>query len=184
MLNDILLDEQILTQHFACDLKKCKGACCTMEGGAGAPVRDNEVDLIESSALNALPYLSERSRLEIQKFGWMDEEADGEKTVRCVDEKDCVFVFYDGDVAKCALERAFFDGKTSFRKPISCHLFPVRIADFGGEYLYYEKIEECSPALVHGKNLDVKIVDTVSEALEREFGMDWVEAAKLIDREQ
>lgn len=181
VLNDILLDEHILTQPFSCDVKKCKGACCTMEGGAGAPLRNDELDSIQASVEAALPYLSEQSARIIREKGWLIADGDGLAT-RCIDDRDCVFVFYDGDVAKCALERAYFNGESTFRKPLSCHLFPVRVADFGGDYLYYERIEECTPALARGEATGETVLTTTQSALERAYGSEWTHAAVELAR--
>lgn len=179
LLDSVLLDEQILSAPFACDLKKCKGACCTMEGGNGAPLQEQELDLIATCVDAALPYLSKRNKDYIEKNGWLDSDED-EYATKCIDNKECVFVFYEEKVAKCALERAFFDGKTEFRKPISCHLFPVRVANFGGTYLHYEKFEECEDAIANGKELGLTVLDTAKSALIRQFGEQWFEAAKAV----
>src|SRR5687768_12270420 len=118
---DIIADESLATAKFSCDLVACKGACCTMPGGRGAPVDDGEVDDLLASVEVALPYLSPRNQTVIRTLGPLEGRG-GDWATRCIDNRDCVFVYYDGEVAKCAIERAHFDGKTPFRKPISCHL--------------------------------------------------------------
>lgn len=183
LLDNILLDEQILTQSFACDLKQCKGACCTTKGGAGAPLRDEEIELIESATPAALEYLTPRSATYIQTHGWY-EGSPGEYATQCINDRDCVFVFYEGDIARCALERAYFEGNATFRKPLSCHLFPIRVADFGGTYLYYEEFSECTPALTEGKQTGQVVLDTAREALQRAFGEEWVEAATALSEQE
>ncbi len=183
ILNDIALDEQILTQPFACDLKQCKGACCTLSGGSGAPLREEEIAPIEAAKDQAMEYLSESSRAYIKSHGWLDGSY-GDRTVGCIDDKQCVFVFWEDDIARCALERAYKDGKTAFRKPISCHLFPIRIADFGGPYLYYDVFSECKPALANGEKLGLAIKDITRDALVREFGAEWVEALDALAQQQ
>lgn len=182
LLDSILLDEQILTEKFSCDLQKCKGACCTLKGGSGAPVADNEIDSIQESLTVAMNYLPDRHKLHIQEHGWL-EVGDNEFTTQCIDDSACVFVFWENDVAKCSIERAFFNGETSFRKPLSCHLYPIRVADFGGDYLYYDVISECEPALAHGKANDKTILDTTSSALLRAYGKDWVDSATALSEE-
>lgn len=97
----------------------------------------------------------------------------GDHTTLCIDDADCVFVFYEDGAAKCAIERAFFNGETSFRKPISCHLFPARVADFGGPYIYYEEIPECRPALENGKHTGVRAYQMLRDSLTRAFGEEW-----------
>lgn len=169
LLDDLLIQEQVLTSTFACDVKRCKGACCTLSGGAGAPLLEEEVHDLRRSVDAALPYLGERQR------AWLAENdpvegAHGDRSVACLDDADCIFVYYDGDVAKCAIEKAYHNGESTFRKPLSCHLFPIRIANFGGPYLHYEQIEECEPGRALGERLGVPLVEAVKDALVRAFG--------------
>jgi hypothetical protein len=182
LLDSILLDEQILTEKFSCDLQKCKGACCTLKGGSGAPLADKEIDSIQESLSAAMNYLPESHKQHINENGWF-EVVDNELATQCIDESACVFVFWEQDIAKCALERAFFNGESKFRKPLSCHLYPIRVADFGGDYLYYDVISECEPALAHGKVNGNTILDTTSSALLRAYGKDWVDSATALSEE-
>jgi hypothetical protein len=183
LIDNILLDENLVSTPFLCDLGKCKGACCTVKGGQGAPVLDGEVEDIQNAIKPASKYLSERSLSFLNKHGAIEGEA-GELSTVCIDDRDCVFVFYEGDVAKCAIEKAYFAGETSFRKPLSCHLFPIRIADFHGPYLYYDEFEGCQPALPHGKKHNVHIPEAVKEALIRAFGEEWYETLDKVVQEQ
>ncbi|MFP4369454.1 MAG: DUF3109 family protein [Bacteroidota bacterium] len=178
-IDDILIDEDILKANFSCDLVKCKGACCTFPGKYGAPLNDNEVEKIKDSFSEALDYLSPASVQYIEKTGFIEGKP-GHYTTMCIDARDCVFVFYEEGIAKCALEKAFFDGKTKFRKPVSCHLFPVREGNFGGKYLYYERIKECSPAISKGEKENTKMPEFVKDALIRAYGRDWFDKLKII----
>jgi hypothetical protein len=175
IIDSVLVDEEIGRANFACDLDACKGACCTFEGDFGAPVLEEEVELIKESFGAAWEYLSEKSRKYIEEFGFVEGEGDELATV-CIDHKDCVFVYYDGDKALCALEKAYFEGKSKFRKPISCHLFPIRVGQFGGPMLYYEKIAECKPALHRGSKENISLIECVKDALIRKYGEDWYNA--------
>jgi hypothetical protein len=176
LIDNILVDEAIVSTPFLCNTNQCKGACCTVKGGSGAPLLDDEVERVEASVQAASAYLSERSQAEIRQRGATEGTA-GEYATRCIDDRDCVFVYYESgsDVAKCAIERAYFDGKTPFRKPISCHLFPIRVADFNGPYLYYEHFPECAPALAHGSVHQATIADCVKDAIVRAYGEEWYE---------
>lgn len=170
-LDHLLLDNRVLTQEFACDVARCKGACCTLPGGAGAPLLAEEVEHVQRAVSAAEPYLSERSREYIRLYG-ATEEVFGGWATRCIDDADCVFVTYEGDVATCAIEKAWHNGETSFRKPVSCHLFPIRVANFGGPYVHYEQFSECKPGRERGAREGILLVDSVKEALERAFGAD------------
>lgn len=167
---DTVVDGALATERFACDLGACKGACCTMPGGRGAPLEDSEVDLIEQSVAPAMKYLPERKRATIEALGAV-EGTPGDFATRCIDRRDCVFVYHEGEVAKCAIERAYFNGETTFRKPISCHLFPIRVDELlDGSYLRYERIKECSPAVTNGMTRDIPLYRFLKDAITRAFG--------------
>ena len=171
-IDGINIDNDIFKAKFACDIDKCKGACCTFLGDFGAPVLEDEVFLISDSLSEVRKYLSERSLETIKADGFV-EGAPGSYTTVCIDKKDCVFVVYDGDVAKCAIEKAFFDGKIKFRKPVSCHLFPLRVGGFDELRMYYEKIPECKSGVIKGKSNDISLLDNLKEAIERQFGKEF-----------
>lgn len=181
-LDTLLIEEAVLTSTFACDLQRCKGACCTMPGGAGAPLADAEVGPVIEAIPHAWPYLSERSRTYIEQHGVIDGH-EGDHATRCIDDQDCVFVTYDGDVATCAIEKAWHAGTSTFRKPLSCHLFPIRVANFGGPYLHYEKFDECEPGRALGKHLGIPLVESLKDALTRAFGPEMYEAMASAARE-
>lgn len=169
---DVLAEETISETYFECDLTKCKGACCTFPGQVGAPLKEKEIKIIEEILPIAMEYLPAKHVKLIKEKGFV-QGSPSEYTTQTVEAKACCFVYFEGDIALCALEKAFRDGKTNFKKPISCHLFPIRIGDFGGDYLYYDKFDVCKPALPNGKKRGIKIHESVKEALIREYGEEW-----------
>lgn len=171
-INDVLVRDEIVEIPFSCDLKKCKGACCTLESELGAPVRKDEIEEIEKILPVIKTYLTQRNIDEIEEHGFYETKED-ELMITSVNNKDCVFSFYDNSIAKCAIERAYFDGKVSFRKPISCHLFPIRVSDFSGDVLRYEKFSECAPALEKGKEDNITIAEFCKDSLIRLYGENW-----------
>ncbi|MFP4529010.1 MAG: DUF3109 family protein [Candidatus Kapaibacterium sp.] len=175
--DDILLDEEISQAKFACRLDKCHGACCTFPGDFGAPVLDEEVPRLRAAVDIVRKYLPKKALDTIEREGVV-EGLPGKFTTICINKRDCVFVYYEGKVAKCALEKAWFSGELNFRKPISCHLFPIRVGNYGGKYLYYEKIDECAPAVCEGQSRDIPLIETVADALTRAYGAEWVERLK------
>jgi hypothetical protein len=181
-LNHLLIDEDVFTSSFACDLAACKGACCTLPGGGGAPVRNDEVEAMHGALDAALAHLPDDRAAAIREHGFL-EGPPGHQATRCVDDRDCVFVVYDGDVATCSFERAWHQGTSTFRKPLSCHLFPIRVADFGGPYLHYQQFEECAPGRARGERESVPLLNTVREALERAFGHECVDDMLAVQRE-
>ncbi len=177
LIEDILLEEEILKEKFCCDLQACKGACCTFPGEYGAPLLDEEQALIEKYYPLIEKYLSAKSKDYIQKYGMLEGKSGSLSTV-CIYKRDCVFVYYEGDIAYCAYEKAYLMGDIPFRKPLSCHLFPIRVRNFGGKFLYYSQIDECRPALKNGEKNNIYLVDSLSEALIRAYGKEWVDTVK------
>jgi len=170
MFENYNIDKNITEIHFACDLKKCKGGCCTVYGGSGAPLLAEELELIEKNLESAKKYLSERNINYIEKKGFWEVDLEGSLTTMCINSRDCVFVYYDGDIAKCAIERAYFEGESDFRKPISCHLFPIRIR---GNNLVYEEFSVCSPALEKGSEENIIMGNFLKDAIIRRFSEDF-----------
>jgi hypothetical protein len=171
-VGDVLVRQEILDTPFSCDLSKCKGGCCTIESDYGAPLNEDEIGEIEKILPIVREYLPENHLSEIDKNGFY-EIKEGEKLTTSFENKACVFVFWENGIAKCGIERAYFDGKVSFRKPVSCHLFPIRVSKFGGDVLRYEKFNECVPALEKGVKEKTNIVDCCKDALIRLYGKDW-----------
>jgi hypothetical protein len=170
----ILVDEELIKQNFACDLAACKGACCTFPGDFGAPLLDEELDKIRKNYNEIKSYLPQKAIEIIEEEGFFQGNK-GNYTTMCINRRDCVFVYYEGKIAKCGIEKAYFDGKSDFRKPLSCHLFPVRTGNFGGKYIYYEKINECNPALIKGENENMPLLDYLKDAFIRAYGTEWYE---------
>ncbi len=171
-INDVLVRDEIVEIPFSCDLKKCKGACCTLESELGAPVTKAEIEEIEKILPVIKRYLLQSNIDEIEERSFY-ERKDDEMMIASVNNRDCVFSFWDNGIAKCAIERAYFDGKVKFRKPISCHLFPIRVSDFSGDVLRYEKFSECAPALEKGKEENITIVEFCKDSLIRLYGEEW-----------
>lgn len=170
LIEDILLDESVPNTNFLCDLPNCKGACCTIPGDSGAPLDPKEIDELAKALPHAKKHLSQRNLEYIEQNGFWQEDEDGDISTRTIGSRDCVFVYYDGDVAKCAVEKAYHEGDIDFQKPISCHLFPIRVGDYGGPYLHYEKFEVCRPAIANGESKQVKLLDMLREPIIRAYG--------------
>jgi hypothetical protein len=192
IIGEILVEDAVGTGQFSCDLKRCKGACCTLEGGRGAPLLDAEKELIERAVPVVRKYLSPRSLNEIAHRGAVDGPK-GAYATTCIDDRDCVFVFYEGDVAKCSIEAAYNRGEYPWRKPVSCHLFPLRYSSGGSGLLRYEAIPECSPGREKGKADGTPLHGFLKDALVRRFGAAWYanlaerlsgEAARIAAREE
>ncbi|MCK9407656.1 MAG: DUF3109 family protein [Bacteroidetes bacterium] len=171
IIGEISVDTSVSGTKFACDLNVCKGACCTFPGGRGAPLSDAEIIEVERAFPLIKQYLPAEHLAVIERFGLVDGSA-GNFATPCVDGKACVFVYFDGDIAKCAFEKAFFEQKSQWQKPLSCHLFPIRVRKDGKE-IHYEYFSECEPALERGKSDNVALHQFVAAPLERAFGTQW-----------
>jgi hypothetical protein len=173
-IDDVIVNNDIFDTKFTCDLAKCKGACCTMESDYGAPVTRLEIDKIEKILDVVKKNLPKEHVKAIEKEGYWEEKF-GQLLTKSVDKKSCVFVYFDGDIAKCGIEKAYREGKTDFIKPLSCHLFPIRVSDLGGPILRYEEYSECQPALEKGNKTKLSIFEFCKEALERKFNKSWIQ---------
>jgi len=180
VIDNVAVEGSLLTRKFACDLLKCKGACCSLPGGRGAPLLDSELEQIQEALPAVLPILSQEKRLAIEQFGFY-EGGRGDYATACIGDEDCIFVYREKGIAKCAIERAFNDGKVAFRKPISCHLYPIRVNKFGGDILRYHEIPECKPALKKGQSEDVNVIDFVKPALVRQYGKEWCDKLTTVN---
>lgn len=181
-LDHLLIDEVVLTARFACDVAKCKGACCTLPGGAGAPVLDTEVEALTKASDSARKYMSEKSIQYLDEHGPLEGRA-GDWSTTCIDDKDCVFVVYENNIAVCSIEKAWHAGESEFRKPISCHLFPLRVADFGGPYVHYEQFAECAPGREFGEKNNISLLESAHDSLVRAYGEEIVEKLDALAKE-
>jgi hypothetical protein len=179
-----IIDDAIPRIKFACDLSACKGACCTLAGGTGAPLLDNEIEQIEHAFPIIKSSLSKEHLESIAQFG-LYEGRPGSYTTMCYNNQACVFVLFENGMARCAFEKAFGEGKLKWKKPISCHLFPIRISRGVPERLRYERITECNSALNRGENEKIFLSYFLKEPLIRAFGLIWYAEFQLTcDRER
>lgn len=178
-INDVLLRKEVAETPFVCDLDKCKGACCTLESDFGAPLTEDEIQEMAKALPFVKEILSKNHWEEIEENGFY-EEKDGELLTRSLNHKACVFVYFEDEIAKCSLEKVFFEKKTTFQKPISCHLFPIRVSEFGGDILRFEKFSECTPALEKGKEENITAFEFCQNSLERKYSKQWFKKAKEI----
>jgi hypothetical protein len=169
---NIIVEPEVTSTSFACDLEACKGACCTLPGGRGAPLLDEEVDAINAAVPIVREHLSDSHREHLDAFGPV-EGSPGDHHTTCIDNRACVFVTYEHSIARCSIEQAFFRGETSWRKPLSCHLFPIRIDRHPVPRMRFEYLTACAPALEQGTLRNTPLVTFVGDALKRAFGDAW-----------
>ena len=183
-IDDTIISLELLEEHFVCDLSSCKGICC-IEGDDGAPLEEAEVKIIEDLLPVIWEDLSEASKSVINKQGVSYIDQDGEPVTSIVNGAECVFTYTDElGVCKCAIEKAFREGKTNFYKPISCHLYPVRLQKYD-EFtaVNYHRWSVCGCARKLGGKLGVPVYQFLKEPLIRRFGPEWFEQLEIADKE-
>ena len=184
-VDDKIISFDVFEKQFVCDLSACKGACC-VEGDAGAPLTDKELDVLPNIYNEVKSYMRTEGIAEIEKQGFFVVDGDGDNTTPLVNNKECAFVVFDeNEMAKCTIEQAYNDGKINFKKPISCHLFPIRIKEYRDfDAVNYEAINICKPACFCGESLRVPVYRFLKEPLIRLYGEEWydklTEAAILL----
>ena len=179
IIDNKLVSDEIIEEQFVCDLNKCKGGCC-VDGDAGAPLNKEELVHLNEVYDAVLPYLDDENKKELQKQGrYVFDEEFGWVTPT-IDSKVCVYGITDPNgIVKCGIEQAYNDGKVSWKKPISCHLFPIRVQlskNKETEYVNYEPREDlCSAGCKLGKKLKVPVYVFLKEALVRKYGVEFYE---------
>lgn len=170
-----LVSDDLLSEQFVCDLQKCKGACC-VEGDAGAPLEAAEVDILKQEFPNFKSYLRPEGIQAVEEQGThLIDPLDGEPVTPLVNNAECAYVVFDEKgTTLCGIEKAWRDGKTTFRKPVSCHLYPIRIQAYKSfDAVNYHKWQICAPACDLGKELKVPVYRFAKDALIRKYGDDW-----------
>lgn len=174
-IDKTLISEDLFDKKFVCDLNACKGACC-VAGDSGAPLDKDELDVLDSVLEKVKPYMTKKGLRAVAKQGTYVVDSDGDYTTTLVSEgAECAFVYFDENkIAKCAIEKAYYDGVIAWKKPISCHLYPIRISPYKGyDAVNYNKWDVCKPACECGKKLDVPVYKFLKEPLIRKYGKDW-----------
>ena len=178
-IDNTIVSDHLLEKKFVCDLNACKGECC-VAGDSGAPLDEEEIAIMEDIWEEVKPYLPKDGVKAIEKQGVFVIDSDGDYTTPLVKGKHCAFTIFDNDIAKCGIEQAYYDGKISWKKPISCHLYPIRIDKFKGyDALNYHQWSICKPACECGAKLDVPVYKFLKEPLIRKYGKDWYKQLEL-----
>lgn len=170
-IGDKIISADILERKFVCDLNACKGACC-IEGDAGAPLKMEEIDILEDALEIIKPYMTEKGIAAVEKTGVFYMDVDNDPVTTLVDNRACAFAnFTEDGKALCGIEQAYNDGKISWKKPISCELFPIRVKEYTNfTALNYEEIDICKPACDCGEKLNVPVYKFLKEPIIKSFG--------------
>ncbi|GAA4782576.1 DUF3109 family protein [Olivibacter ginsenosidimutans] len=180
----VLVSEELIQEYFVCNLNQCKGACC-VEGDSGAPLDREELAILNEIYPKVKPFMTAKGIATIEETGTHVIDMDGDLTTPCVDgNKECAYVTWENGITKCAIELAYQRGLIHWRKPISCHLYPIRITKYPEfDVLHYDRWHICRDACSFGRELKVPVYSFLKEPLIRKYGEDWyhelVEATKL-----
>lgn len=183
-IHDKLISEDIFAEKFVCDLTKCKGICC-VEGDAGAPLDADELPILAEIYPKVKPYLRPEGAEAIEEQGTHTIDADGDFVTPLVNGGECAYVIFDDrGITKCGIEKAYEDGVISWQKPISCHLYPIRITEYKEfSAINYHEWSVCSPACSLGKELNVKVYEFLKGPLIRKYGEEFYQTLTDAEKE-
>ena len=182
-IEDKIVSTELLTEPFCCDPARCKGMCC-VEGDAGAPLEIVEAERLEQEFEAYKPFMKPEGIEAVRKQGFIVVDSDGDYTTPLIGRAECAFSFEENGITLCAIERAYQLGKTDFIKPISCHLYPIRLTRFsnGSIGLNYHRWSICSSACQNGKRLGIPVYRSLRSAIVRRFGEEFFHALEEAER--
>ncbi len=178
-----IVSDDVLEKEFVCNLTACKGQCC-IDGDAGAPLDKEETAILEEIYPVIKPYLRPEGIASIEENGaWVVGE-DGDYETPLINNKECAYVIFDGATALCGIEQAYNEGLVKWKKPISCHLYPIRIKEYSQfSAVNYNRWHICDDACVLGKELEVPVYRFLKEPLIRKYGESWYAELDLVAEE-
>ena len=173
-VGNVLVHEDVVKENFVCNLNKCKGACC-LEGDSGAPLNHDELGILDEIYPKVKPFMTAKGIATIEEVGTYVTDFEGDYTTPCVDtNKECAYVIWENGITKCAIEKAYENGVIDWKKPISCHLYPIRITKYPEfDVLNYDRWSICSPACSFGDELKVRVHEFLKAPLIRKYGETW-----------
>jgi hypothetical protein len=179
-IGDIIVSRDLFEKQFICHLEKCEGNCCVF-GDSGAPLEDSEVSNIEESLDDIKPYMrAEGIRVVNEEGGWVID-SDGDMVTPLVGKEECAFVIFEEGIARCSIEKAKELGSVNFQKPVSCHLYPIRVSKLkNATALNYHRWSICEPARILGKKEDVPVFRFLKDAIIRVFGSTFYDELELV----
>lgn len=187
-IDDKVVSSEILQKNFCCDIVQCKGLCC-VHGSSGAPLSAEEAIELEEILPMVKPYMVQAGIDAVEKQGTSVTDTDGDLVTPLVDGKECAYVVFQDGIAICAIEKAWFDKKVDFRKPISCHLYPIRVKDYETfTALNYDVWDVCAPARKLGENNGLPVYKFLKDAIIRAYGEEFYgqleDAEKLLSSQK
>ena len=183
-IDDTLISKEIISEEFVCNISRCKGQCC-VSGSAGAPLEKEEIKILEKLYSKISPFLSTKGRIAIQEQGNYVIGADGDLETPLIENKECAYTVFDKNGnAQCGIEKAYNRGAIDWKKPISCHLYPIRVKNYPTfTAVNYHEWSVCDSACSLGAELKVPVYKFVKKALIRKFGKKWFKKLSLFAKE-
>jgi hypothetical protein len=183
-IDNTLVSEEIITKDFVCNLNACKGSCC-VEGEAGAPLEKEETVYLQKNYKSIAPFLNVKGRNAIEKEGKFVYVGKGEFETPLVEGRECAYVVFGSNgITQCGIENAYRAKKIDWKKPISCHLYPVRVKEYSEfKSVNYHQWQICDSSCSLGDSLKIPIYQFVKEALIRKFGNQWYSELELAAQE-
>lgn len=179
-IGDKVVSLDVIREHFVCDLEQCKGICC-VEGESGAPLEEEEVDLLSKEIESIKPYLRSEGIRAIEQQGTSLMDAEQEMVTPLNAGKECAYAIFENGIARCGIEKAYEEGATNFRKPVSCHIYPIRVKHYKGfKAINYDRWPICDPARICGSRHKTPVYRFVQSAIERKYGKDFFEKLEII----
>ncbi|MEZ5069703.1 MAG: DUF3109 family protein [Bacteroidales bacterium] len=179
-IGDKILSRELFTEHFLCDLPKCEGNCCVF-GDAGAPLSDEEAGLLVTHLPKLTPFLRPEGRKALEEQGAWVFDTDGDRVTPLVEGEECAYATFEGGIAKCAIETAYEQGVLDWQKPLSCHLYPIRVTPLKkGVALNYHRWSICEPARLLGAREGLPVFRFLKSPLTRAFGSAFYQEMELI----
>ncbi|MEA3495522.1 MAG: DUF3109 family protein [Bacteroidota bacterium] len=183
-IKNTIVTLDIFQEQFFCDLPKCKGLCC-VKGDYGAPLNEMEIFSLKKNIEKIKAFMNKDAVEHIEKYGFYETDPDDDQVTKCIKGEHCVFVIQGEDgIYKCAIEKAWQNGKIDFQKPISCHLYPIRINSLAGlEGVTYNRWDICKSACELGKKKKIPLFKFLKDPLIRKFGKEWYKELEIVAEE-
>jgi len=182
-IDDKVISLEVFSKKFICDVPRCIGICCVL-GDSGAPLEDEEVEILKQEMPNIEPYMREKGIQAVKDQGIPVIDQEGDKVTALINGAECAYVIIQDGINICAIEKAWNEGKTHFRKPISCHLYPIRAKQYHDfEALNYDKWDICQPARELGYKEGVPVYKFLKDPIIRKYGEAFYNEMEDVDRE-
>lgn len=182
-IGDRIVSQELFDQKFICHLQKCEGNCCVV-GDSGAPLKEDEVELLEKHVEVIKSFMRAEGLREVRRQGSWVVDPDGDKVTPLVGREECAYALFEGDIASCAIEKAYEAGAIPFRKPVSCHLYPIRVNPLkGGVALNYHQWSVCEAARILGEKMGMPVFRFLKDAITRVYGASFYQEMEVVYRE-